>query len=357
MKRSRMHIGLVFCLLILLLPPALHACTWYVNPEGTGDAPTIEAAVEDSSVAGDTVLVAAGTYYECDIRMKAGIVLVSEGGSAESVIIDGQSIDRLFICDKCDSSTTIRGFTITNGQSFGVPGGRGGGMLCGWSSGLRIVNCDFIQNGADYGAGLYCQYSSPVLLNCRFIENGGASEGGGIYCEASSPVLEYCILAGNSAGWGGGLCCSVISAPVFLNCTLHGNHGHFVGGGIDCYGYSDPRLENTILAYSTAGGAIACDDGTSSPVLYCSDVFGNVGGDWTGCIEDQLGENGNISADPRFCGADCGDFSVESCSPCLPGNHPDGYECGGVIGAFGEGCSCGTVATPSTWGSIKALFR
>jgi len=343
-------------LLFLILTTPAYPRTWYITPDGTGAAPTIRAGI-DSAVAGDTVLVLPGIYFESNIRMKAGISLLSEGGSAESVIIDGQSIDGVFICDNCDSSTTIRGFTITNGQSFGVPGGRGGGMLCGWSSGLRIVNCDFIQNVADYGAGLYCQYSSPVLLNCRFIENGGASEGGGIYCEASSPVLEYCILAGNSAGWGGGLCCSVISAPVLLNCTLYGNHGHFVGGGIDCYGYSEPRLENTILAYSTAGGAIVCDDGTGSPVLYCSDVFGNVGGDWTGCIEDQLTRNGNFSACPSFCNVEEGNLALCNQSPCLPGNHPDGYDCP-QIGARGAGCDCGpTDSVETTWGNIKSIFR
>ena len=44
-------------------------------------------------------------------------------------------------------------------------------------------------------------------------------------------------------------------------------------------------------------------------------------------------------------------------SPCLPGNHPDGYDCG-LIGAWGEGCSCGpNRRQPTTWGSIKSTYR
>ena len=35
-----------------------------------------------------------------------------------------------------------------------------------------------------------------------------------------------------------------------------------------------------------------------------------------------------------------GDFTLEACSPCLPGNHPDGDACG-PIGALDEGCPCG----------------
>jgi hypothetical protein len=116
-------------------------------------------------------------------------------------------------------------------------------------------------------------------------------------------------------------------------------------------------VENTIIAYSASGGAVACEGATAAPSLYCCDIYGNAGGDWAGCIADQLGENGNISADPFFCDTDGGDFSVELCSPCLPGNHPDGYDCGGVIGALGEGCGCGTATTPSTWGTIKATYR
>ena len=43
--------------LLLILAPPIFPRTWYINTDGTGDAPTIQAGV-DSSVAGDTVLVA-----------------------------------------------------------------------------------------------------------------------------------------------------------------------------------------------------------------------------------------------------------------------------------------------------------
>ena len=52
-----------------------------------------------------------------------------------------------------------------------------------------------------------------------------------------------------------------------------------------------------------------------------------------GCIESQIGENGNRLADPLFCDPDNGDFRLAEGSPCSP----DSSECG-LIGALGVGC-------------------
>ena len=39
-------------------------------------------------------------------------------------------------------------------------------------------------------------------------------------------------------------------------------------------------------------------------------------------------------------------------SPCLPGQHPFGHDCG-RIGAFGHGCGDPTGTASATWGSVK----
>ena len=115
-------------------------------------------------------------------------------------------------------------------------------------------------------------------------------------------------------------------------------------------------IENTIIAYN-AKTAVDCDCPLIPPTLSCCDIYGNGEGDWVGCIADQLGVNGNFSACPSYCIS--GHLWPGLCdeSPCLPGNHPDGYDCG-LIGAQGEGCSCGVSQTePSTWGAIKSMYR
>ncbi len=81
-----------------------------------------------------------------------------------------------------------------------------------------------------------------------------------------------------------------------MGCTLSDNYG----SPLVCSHWSVPTLRNCILAFTTLANAVACGVGTSVE-LQCCDVYGNYGGDWVGCLEGQLGINGNICEDPLFC--------------------------------------------------------
>ena len=134
-----------------------------------------------------------------------------------------------------------------------------------------------------------------------------------------------------------------------------GNEGR-LGGGVAASPFGGADLSRTIIAYSKGGRAVYSSY-ENRVSLSCCDLYGNVGGDWAGGVQDQYGIRGNFSACPSFCNAAGGDFYLCDESPCLPGNHPDGYDCG-LIGAWGEGCSCGPTETaPTTWGSIKTMYR
>jgi hypothetical protein len=97
------------------------------------------------------------------------------------------------------------------------------------------------------------------------------------------------------------------------------------------------RAENTIIAFSRQGEGVSCMyDGTIT--LSCCDVYGNEGGDWIGCIEDQYhpGLYGNICEDPFFCDRMNGDWRLEEDSPCAPFTPPN-PTCS-LIGAWSVGC-------------------
>src|SRR5262245_38154044 len=98
--------------------------TWYILPDGSGDAPTIQAGV-DSAAAGDIVLVAAGTYSTMTTVMIDGtptavfvaimknIRLISENGPAATTI-GHDDAGVVVYTHGVDSSAEVKGFTIAS---------------------------------------------------------------------------------------------------------------------------------------------------------------------------------------------------------------------------------------------------
>jgi hypothetical protein len=163
-----------------------------------------------------------------------------------------------------------------------------------------------------------------VIINNRAEEFGG----GGAWVGEGRFTFKHCTFAFNESGVDPG--------------------GKREGGGIAVY-QGRAYLQGCIVAYSTRGEGISCIEGSAT--LSCTNIFGNAGGDWIGSIADQLGQRGNISADPIFCKPTLGDFTLQSDSPCLP----EHSGCG-LMGALGVGCGA-TSIDAMTWGKIKSLYR
>jgi hypothetical protein len=144
------------------------------------------------------------------------------------------------------------------------------------------------------------------VTNTLIVDNGGPGVVS-LYSHVSSQsrMLEGITIAGNR---GAGV--------IVENCTV--------------------VMNNVVVAANT--GVSVDLLGTGFAQLACCDLYGNSGGDWVGAVAPQAGTNGNFAEDPLFCGAGVGEFSLADVSPCLPGQHPDGVECG-LIGALGQGCT------------------
>ncbi|HVP57931.1 MAG TPA: right-handed parallel beta-helix repeat-containing protein [bacterium] len=384
------------CLLMVALPATSPAHTWHVRPDGTGDAPTIGAAM-DSAAVGDTLELASGTFqgsgnYGLVVPDKRLTILSETRNPADCTIdLRGQPGDR-FGFEFCCVRSKLVGLTISHAASSALridydwngskatqvtigscifvsnaSGYTGGAinMNCDYGS-VYVADCQFLSNSADFGGGaIYIRGVGSVLMvtieNCLFSDNIAGDVGGAIFSEKDevSNSIRNSVFYHNSARAGGGICVGTTGAGLF-NCTFVANSASEFGSAVSSG--EGVAAHNCIIAYNTGGCGFADygdESGYPNSSLYCTDIYGNPGGDWVGPLASLLGQYDNFSGCPGFCSWDIEPYDLQLCetSPCLPGNHPQGANCG-LIGALGQGCACGPSETqPSTWGSIKAMYR
>jgi hypothetical protein len=429
-RRFIMWRGTLLFVLLLATAIPIGATTYVVHPDGSGDFPTIQAAV-DAAVNGDIIELTDGTFagdgnWNVDFQGKA-ITVRSQSGNPQAVRILCD-VTRAFIFQSGEGpASVLESITIANGYNGSVlcrqeaaptisncifdhdlTEGDGGGMVCQEASPTvidclfntcfafgsggaifcqgesfpTITGCTFQGNIAayDYGSGgaISCGGDSyATIANCRFIGNesytgfGGAFGGNGTIsnCEfvgnsaqigggavsCRDATISGCVFRCNSGGRGGAIRCAYDSTPLLRCCTVFDNDAWEVGSGIRCEYGSALSVENCIIAFGTGDVAVDCGD-DATVLLTCCDIYGNAEGDWVGCIEDQLGIDGNICEDPLFCDqyACPPDLTLQECSPCRPFSPPN-PECD-LIGALPVGCG-GTPVTESTWGALKYQFR
>jgi predicted outer membrane repeat protein len=225
----------------------------------------------------------------------------------------------------------------------------GGGMLCERAS-PRIKDCVFSGNAAEIGGGVFCDKgSSPRFNDCIFSGNWAYTYGGAIFCDSRyEPALVRCAFLLNCADAQGGAVCTGWSSRIAVsNCTFYANAAQH-GGAIHQGEEASVSMENTIIAFGNRGGAWSCHSSSSDIIIRCSDIYENAGGDWVWWIADMDTVYGNLCEDPLFCDPENGDFRLQTCSPCVPGHHPRGHDCGGLIGARGVGCDCRNPDAPRT---------
>jgi len=303
--------------------------------EVPGEFATIQAAL-DACLAGDTVRVAPGTYSgtgNSDIVLPAfDVVVLGTGGSAVTTLNCG-NFRRAFTVNQGQTpATVIQGFTILDGLASGASGG--GIYILGSAPTLRdlhFIGC----NAGGAGGSIYIRGATGAQLEAIVIEDGYAFNGGGagIALRQSSVAISGLLLSGNrSYTLACGLDCedsqfSLDGATIVDNsCTGEGAVIALAGGSA--------ALSRCLIAFNAGDGGIQGSDGAQLTIT-CSDLWRNLGGNYTGELVDATGQDGNLSVDPRFCDLAIGDWQLHGSSPCLPA----GNGCGVQIGALGEGCA------------------
>jgi len=273
------------CAVLTIVVPAAFSKTWYIKPDGTGDAPTIQAGV-DAASPGDIVLVAAGTYATTSVVDVNGtpsavcvaigkdIRLLSESGSLNTTIGNASANIAIYIHD-VGSSAEINGFRIqTAFEPYACVDGPSEMTLNGPLP-------PFLKRG------ISCRNGSPLITNNNITTNGAAVE--------------------------------LLGSPA----TLTANTVTLAPRGIACLDGSDAVIANNVI--HTCASAISCD--ASSPTVTGNDLYDGCTG-----IRSRLGSpivTDNLIHDFSPYGIDC------ATSITLENNHISDNAVGVFLGGVG----------------------
>ena len=198
----------------------------------------------------DTVLVQPGTYVENIIWPSTNGIKLISAGNWDNTIIDGNQNGTVmvFLYDTIDTTTLVKGFTITNGSAE-----KGAGILCNGASPklikIRIKgNHQLVSNYG--GGGFYGTLSNAILDSCEIINNYANYAGGGIYTWNARITVRNTVIAGNVSyalnDAGGGGIFLLGFAGTFENVLIEKNTGND-GAGIFCSYDSNPKLINVVI--------------------------------------------------------------------------------------------------------------
>jgi len=334
------------------------AATYLVHPDGTGDFPSIHAAIL-ACEHGDVVELADGVYSgpgNRDLTNNETAVLIrSQSGDPLACVIDceGSDVDpHRFITmvitgEKSRDVWGLHDLTVTGGHHDAG----GAVQVYDWAS-PEIRGCVFRQNEADlFGGAIFGAVGFPLIDDCEFVENT-APQGGAIAgLTECSFQISGCTFRDNTAAEGGALYSSYDLGTQLIACTFVRNQAP-LGAAVSLDAFTGVTLTQCLVVFNFGGAGVHVAGGQVD--LACCDLFGNGGGDWVGPIADQLDTAGNIALDPLLCDLDQDDLHLHDNSPCAPGTDPN-PECD-QIGAWPVGC--GPIGIESaSWGSIKAQFR
>ncbi len=392
---------------VLIVGSTSEARTWVVEPDGSGDAPSLLAAA-DSAATGDSILVQPGTYSEFDIRVADGVSVIGVGGAAVTVIdggagsrgvsgnnlllegltfvglqqtgygfqyavgagdvseVRGCVFDVLVSGIVADQNLTVAASTFSTRSRASIHLSSSGNT----AGALLVDDCVFDASGTavvlvqedDFGVGPHA--IEVTVRDSEFMDCAGSAVigydvdrisvltlvvEGNVFARNSVDTLVGPVLQGVIDGPRGG---SPVDVRVVGN-TMVRTTGTEPGRGyaLGQEGYPLPSgtwIERNAITGNDGGVFLAAG---GSFHLLCNNVWGNGEQNWQG-VPDPTGTDGNLSEPPFYCGAAAGNFALAQNSPMLPGNNV----CSVLIGALGQGCGPVSVE-PVSWGGIKALYR
>ena len=292
---------------LLVLPAAAMAATYNVMPDGSGDYPTIQAAI-NAAAEGDTVLLSNGVFHGPENRnisfLGKAIVVCSSADNPDSCVIDcegnGEEIRRGFVFELTEGhGSVLRGVSIRNGIAFHSNPGYaeyGGGVYCA-SASPTIENCRISNCQAEIGGGICVTNGSPTIADCEVSDCFSEFYGGGMYLENGPFHVAACTVRNClSQRDGGGIALAYLNSGVseLLQCDVYGNDALDHGGGVNATSVGSVAelvLRDCVLNRNNSGGngggcSIQASEGASVTIEGC-EVVSNFAWGYGGGISGQ----------------------------------------------------------------------
>jgi hypothetical protein len=325
----------------------------------------------DVALPGDSICVAAGTYYPSqpvtptlryatfqmadNVEIYGGFsttdstfslrnwvtnITILSGDIDNDGVLDDDNCLHVVTGSGTDATAVLDGFTITGGNaSAGSPHNSGGGLYND-SGSPTLANLIFQDNMAWYGAAMYNYFADPTITNATFLDNTGV-RGGGIYNHESNPTITNALFSNNTTYYGGGgvfnytnssptltnvaftgntatyyggaMFSKINCNPTIINATITGNTSGNNGGGMHNY-ESNLTITNTILWGNSAPSSPEILNAYCSPVISYSLIEGSGGSaGW----DPAMGTDGgnNLDENPLFVNESGGDLRLLPASP------------------------------------------
>jgi hypothetical protein len=343
--------------------PALGAFAATITVGGSGADHTSIRSALDAASNGDTIEIWSGTYDEelttskqLDIWGVGRPILTGSGRHKILSISDGA---RIHLKDLIFED----GYCVDAGAAVDIR----------FDCDVRIENCEFRGNYADYQAGAVharhqgtdlrieaCVFENnstvtnggalTVILGAHafvdrstFLGNDGGDYSGAIGINNAFAEIRDCLFNGNEARNTGAIR-PYSATTVIEGCTFVRNVSHLRASVSVINGFA--KLDRNIFYVDEAGAGLHLQ--SASTQRTCNIYYRNVAGAVLGDVLDPT----EMEVNPMFCDPGARDFTVAFGSPAAP----DGNACGDRVGAFGVGCSGAIPTHQSSFSRLKTRF-
>jgi parallel beta-helix repeat protein len=333
--RSYVRLAPLFACALFVMPLAsAHARTYYVSPKGkdtysgSKEYPwrSLHKAAK-TMVAGDTVLIADGTY-------DGGVRQSREGNPGEPItyraINPGNVILRGDRTDEREVFTVMETHDIVVDGLTAIRGDRVGFWVA-TSDNVVIRNCRALDNGV---TGIFTSFSNDLVL--EYNECAGSKEQHGIYVSNSGdrPTVRYNVAYNNGRcgiqlngdgkqqrpayGAGGD---GIIEGALIEGNVLYENGQGDGGAALNLLCVHNSLVSNNLLYNNEAGGISLFNDNVASAVEWGSKnnrivnntvYFKSGEGRW--CLSFTNGSTGNVVANNILSGGHRGAYQFDNTS-------------------------------------------